>query len=85
MRLRGRKTGEHSRCKMGHTGGAELFKIPFNILLMAEDLLLLLQPDCHLDELLFLVTSVIGVLCKVNVQAFQILSVIVVYCPEQLN
>lgn len=47
---------------------------------MTKDLLLVLQPVCHLGKLILAICSLVGILCEINVKSFSVCSVEVVSC-----
>lgn len=52
---------------------------------MSKDLLLVLQPPCHLHKLILMVVGTISILCKVNMETLCMLCVEVVCCPKEFD
>lgn len=52
---------------------------------MAENFFPSLQPDCHLCVFIVVVHCPVSVFCQINVEAFHILSIVVITCPEQFD
>ena len=50
-----------------------------------HDLLLMLEPFCHLDKLIFVIRCLVSILCKVNVKPFSCLCIIIIGCSKKFN
>ena len=69
----------------GQLGGLEVLKVPFDELLVAQNLLLTPKPDSHLTEFILVVACTICIFCKVDVKMLRVLSVVVVHHTKQFN
>jgi len=58
---------------------------PVDILVMAHNLLLPLEPACHLHKFIFVICSTVNILCIINVKSFGVLSIIIICCTQYHN
>jgi len=56
---------------------------PFNISIVLLYLLIVLHPYCHLGVLVSAVGCMIGVFCKIDMEVFRLLGVVIIRGPEQ--
>jgi hypothetical protein len=78
-----------SRHAQGSDGSPRLLALaistlpPFNISVVSLYLLAALQPYCHLGVLVSAVGCTIGVFCKIDMEAFGLLGVVIIRGPKQ--
>ena len=60
-------------------------QVPLDIHLMVENLLMSFKPECHLQELVLIISCAICILCEVNVQLLYVLGIVVVGSTEKLD